>query len=164
MFPTTVRDITTLPYVEELAQVERIIRVLESSDWAPVVKDMGLGRQAAYLKSLEQKYREAIKAPGKIDFNEVKSARAKGQSLMLQGVAMILGLYPSDSAADREARAALMGPVLHQNAAIRQYLKARRAIVDVHPETGEEEAVPGVEAESGEAGTDGGAGSGGTVS
>ena len=139
LFPTSVADIITLPYVEELAQVARIIATLHSPAWASKVQELGLARQAAYLTGLEKKYRAAVQAPGKVPFAEVRAARLRGQSLMLQAVAMILGLYPSDSAADQAARATLLGPVFVQNAAVREYLRTRRAVVDVHPETGEEQ-------------------------
>lgn len=72
----------------------------------------------------------------------VKTARATGQSLLLQAVAMILGLHPSDGAEDLAARAQLLGPILKQNEAIRDYLRARKAVQDVNPETGEVETSP----------------------
>jgi hypothetical protein len=38
----------------------------------------------------------------------------------------------------------LLAPILRQNDAIGQYLRARRAVTDVNPDTGEEEPnVPG---------------------
>lgn len=40
-------------------------------------------------------------------------------------------------AGDVEARAALLGPVLRQNEEIRRYLRSRRKVEDVDPETGE---------------------------
>lgn len=140
LFPTSVADIIKLPYIDELGQVARIVALLGSQEWSPKVKELGLARQAAYLSGLEKKYRVAVQTPGKVAFADVKAARARGQSLMLQAVAMVLGLYPSDSAADQAARAKLLGPVFVQNDAIREYLRTRRAIVDIHPDTGEEQS------------------------
>lgn len=49
------------------------------------------------------------------------------------------------------ARLALLAPILQQNEAIRQYLRARRAVADVNPETGEDEpAAPGAAQATGE--------------
>ena len=140
LFPRGVADITTRPFVEELEQVGRILGAVKGAVWAQKVGALGLTRHVERLTALEQKYRAAIEAPGaKIAFGEVKTARAKGQALLLQTVAMILGLHPSDSAADLAARAQLLGPILQQNEAIRDYLRARKAVQDVNPETGEVE-------------------------
>ncbi len=62
--------------------------------------------------------------------------------LLLQAVAIILGKYPSDNDADLAGRAKLLAPIFRQNDAIRDYLRARRPVVDVNPETGEPEASP----------------------
>jgi hypothetical protein len=62
---------------------------------------------------------------------------------MLQAVAIILGKYPSDNDADLAARGKLLAPIFRQNDAIRDYLRARRPIVDINPETGEPEGLTG---------------------
>ncbi len=64
------------------------------------------------------------------------------QTLLLQAIAMALAKYPSDNAADLSGRAVLIGPILRQNEAIGQYLKSRRMVPDVNPETGEKVPVP----------------------
>lgn len=145
LFPTNVVDIITLSYVEELAEVNRILGRLQSVDWAQVVEALGLSRHAARLADLAQQYSAAIEASpgGKVSFGEVKDARGRGQALMLKAVAMILGRHPSDEPADLAGRAALLGPIMKQNEAIRGYLRARRAVQDVNPETGEVEPEAG---------------------
>ena len=52
---------------------------------------------------------------------------------------MISGRHPSDSPEDLAGCAALLDPILKQNEAIREYLRTRRAVPDVNPETGEED-------------------------
>ena len=160
LFPRGVADITTRPFVEELEQVARILSVVGSAAWSQKIEALGLTRHVVRLTALEQKYRAAIDAPGaaKVAFGEVKNARAKGQSLLLQAVAMILGLHPSDSEADLAARAQLLGPILKQNEAIRDYLRARRAVQDVNPETGEVEGGAGAGGGTGAGGVPGGDG------
>lgn len=145
LFPKgSVASITTLPMVEELGQVQRILKAVSSPEWSAVVQDLGLSRHVARLASLEPQYRAALEAaPGKVAFAEVKDARARGQALMLQAVAMILGRHPSDTPADLAGRTALLGPILKQNDAIRLYLRARRSVEDVNPTTGEVEPGSG---------------------
>ena len=43
---------------------------------------------------------------------------------------------------NQEARAALLGPILKQDQAISDHIRARRSVPDVDPETGEEEPPP----------------------
>ena len=145
LFPKgSVASITTLPMVEELAQVQRILKAVTSPEWSATVQDLGLSRHVARLAALEPQYRAALEAaPGKVAFAAVKDARARGQVLMLQAVAMILGRYPSDAPADLAGRTALLGPILKQNDAIRMYLRSRRAVEDVNPDTGEVEPGSG---------------------
>ncbi|MDC3960155.1 hypothetical protein KEG38_40240 [Polyangium jinanense] len=148
LLPKGAGAVTSLPFVEELAEVQRILSRVDEPDYKALVTELGLTRQVARLKDLEAKYRAAIEGPGQLTFAQVKDARTKGQSLMLQAVAMILGKYPSDSEADRKARGALLSPILVQNEAIRRYLRDRKPIEDVNPETGEIEQTPPVEGES----------------
>jgi len=144
LFPRGVAAITTLPFIDELGELERILARVKSPEWEGTIKDLGLSRRVARLGELEQKYRAALTAPAKtVAFADVKNARAKGQSMMLQAAAMVLGIFPSDGEADVISRRKLLGPILQQNEAIRAYLRARRAIEDVNPETGQVEAAPG---------------------
>ncbi|MDC3958087.1 hypothetical protein [Polyangium jinanense] len=135
--------VTSLPFVEELGEVQRILSRVDEPDYKALVIELGLTRHVLRLRDLEGKYRAAIEGlGGQVTYAQVKDARAKGQSLMLQAVAMILGEYPSDSDADRKARGALLGPILVQNEAIRRYLRERKPIEDVNPETGGIEQTP----------------------
>ncbi|WP_170229205.1 DUF6261 family protein [Polyangium fumosum] len=145
LFPKGVGAITTLGFVDELAEVDRILNRLEQPDYKALVTELGLTRQVTRLKNLEGQYRAAIEGPGgTLTYATVKDARAKGQSLLLQVVAMILGKYPSDNEADMKSRGALLSPILVQNEAIRRYLRDRKPIEDVNPETGEIEQAPPV--------------------
>ena len=138
LFPAGLGAVTSLPYVEELAAVERILGALQGPR-APLVGELGLERHAARLAQLAVEYRAALEAPkaAALDFGTVRAARARGQELLLQAVAMILGAHPGSTPEDNEGRAALLAPILQQNEAIRQYLRSRRNVEDVDPETGE---------------------------
>lgn len=142
LFPNGVAAVTALNYVDELAEVERILTAVKSDEWAPIITGLGISRRVARLDALEPQYRAAVADPAnKVAFTEVKAARARGQSLLLQAVALVLGKYPSDNAADVAAREKLLAPIFRQNDAVRDYLRARRPVVDVNPETGEPEAI-----------------------
>lgn len=138
LFPGGVAKVTSLPYVDELAAVDGIVEKLQGS-LAPVAAELGLTRIADRLAQLAVEYRDALEAdkPTAIDFGDVRAARARGQDLMLQVVAMIAGTYPDSTPEDTAARAALLAPILEQNEAVRLYLRSRRAVEDVDPETGD---------------------------
>ncbi len=147
LFPQGLAAVTNAPFVDQLAEVQRIIASLQSPEWSSTANDLGLGRRITRLVDLEKRYASAIALATKnITFAEVKDARTKGQQLMLQAVAMILGLYPSDSDTDTAARAKLLGPVLRQNELIRAYLRSRRSVEDIDPDTGTVVPTPGAPA------------------
>lgn len=140
IFPTGVRDITSLPYVEELEAVDGIVRLF-NDELAPVVQELNLGRHAARLASLAESYRAALEAPppSLLNWGNVRSARAEGQGLLLETVAIIVGQRHGRSPEATAARLELLGPILRQNEAIGSSLRGRRTVpTDVNPETGEE--------------------------
>lgn len=139
LFPLGAAAITNATYPDEAAEVERILTEVKQPKWASLVMEFGLKRMIGHITDLATEYRKLLDTPvDGLKFGAVKEARAKGQNLMLQAMAMIAGRHPSESDADRAGRQALMGPILRQNDAIGQHLKARRSVPDVNPETGEE--------------------------
>lgn len=139
LFPTTVHAVTSLPYVEELAAVDDIVKLLKGS-LAAKVKDFGLSRLAKRLEGLADQYRDALDAAptSLMPWDKVRAARAEGQGLLLETVAIILGKHHERTAAGTAERVALLGPILKQNDQIGQYLRARRAVSDVDPSTGKD--------------------------
>ncbi|WP_437568490.1 hypothetical protein [Sorangium sp. So ce542] len=140
IFPVSVQAITSLPYVDELAAVDDIVALLKG-ELAPAVREFGLGRLVTRLADLAVQYRDALEAPppSLIDWGRVRAARAEGQGLLLEAIAIILGKHHERTREGTAARLALLAPILQQNEAIGQYLRSRRAIADVNPETGEDE-------------------------
>jgi hypothetical protein len=64
--------------------------------------------------------------------------------LLLEAVAIILGKHHKRTSEGTAQRLSLLGPILKQDEAIRQYMRVRRAVADVNPETGEDESgTPG---------------------
>jgi hypothetical protein len=138
IFPKGLNDMTSLGFVEELSAVQGIVTAFQA-ELAPVVAELGLGRLAKRLTKLAVEYDAVLNAPDPevVGFGEIRAARAQGQQHLLQAVAQILGKHWQDTPEDVGARAALLAPILKQNEAIRQSLRAHRAVEDIDPVTGE---------------------------
>lgn len=137
IFPAGVAAITTLPFVEELAVVESIVTKLKGP-LKKTVDELGLTRQVKRLAKLAEQYRAALTAPSAtLKFGDVRAARARGQDMLLEIVVIILARHRSSSADDVSARSALLEPIVNQNEEIRRYMRSRRTVTDVDPETGE---------------------------
>jgi hypothetical protein len=140
LFPQGAGTITSMNYVEEIAEVDRVLEVLAEESWKPTVAELHIQRHIARLTELAQKYHELLEAPpSKVLFDQVHASRQKGQRMLHEAVAMIMGRYPSASPEHVEGFHALMGPILKQNDAIGEYYRTRRAVQDVNPDTGEVE-------------------------
>jgi hypothetical protein len=140
LFPAGLFAVTSLPYIDELAAVDDIVSLLKG-ELAGAVKAFGLGRLVTRLSELALQYREALETPppSLLNWGKVRAARGEGQGLLLEAVSIILGKHHGRSAEGTAARLTLLGPILQQNEAIRSYLRARRAVSDVNPETGHDE-------------------------
>jgi len=151
VFPSGVGAVTSLPYIEQLAVVEQIVAKLQGP-LAAVVTELGLTRQANRVAELCVEYRNALFAQQNGPaWSVVRAARARGQELLLETVALIIAHTRGGTAEDAAARAELLTPILKQNEEIRQYMRARRKVEDVDPTTGEVEpgtppAIPAPEA------------------
>jgi hypothetical protein len=140
VLPAGVYAVTSKPYVEQLSELENIVEKLEGP-LAPMVTELGLERQADRLSELLPLYRDAINGASeneRVTFASVRAARRRGQRRLYEIIAMTLGMfYRADDPEHQTARAELLGPNVEQNEAVRAYLRARRAVRDVDPETGE---------------------------
>ncbi len=139
VFPAGVQEVTSLPFVEELSAVEHILEKLGGAELSPIVTELGLERLVTRLGGHTERYRAALRAPAEetIAFGQVRAARAAGQERLLQTVAMIVGRHYRSTPEDVAARAALLGPILVQNAAIGEVMRSRSTVADVDPETGD---------------------------
>lgn len=139
IFPRGVQAITQATYIDELSQVDEVLVRLKSKEMTALATELGLTKLIKQLTRLAADYRAALQAPEarKLDFGVIRAARAQGHQYLVRAVAMILGKHNSPSDEDVEARDALLTPILKQNEAVRQYMKARRQIQDVNPKTGE---------------------------
>jgi hypothetical protein len=139
VFPAGVHAITSLPYVEELEAVQAIVHSLQN-ELAPLVQELNLQRHVTRLNTLAIDYRKALEAPppSVLTWGNVRNARAEGQGLLLETVAIIVGKYHSRSAKGTAERLHLLEPILRQNDSLGAAFKNRRAPSDINADTGDE--------------------------
>jgi len=139
IFPVGVAAVTAKPYAEQLVAVEAIVSRCKG-DLAPLVAKLGLTVNVERIAKLAVVYGDTLKAVDDLEFGEVKAARARGQGYLLRVATKIAGTFDAPEGEDAKARGTLLGPIMQQNEAISDYIKARRSVPDVDPKTGEEES------------------------
>jgi hypothetical protein len=144
-FPAGLVAMTSAAFAVESVEVQTLLGKL-TAELAPAVKELGLARLVTRLDKVANEYRASLQAPSvhALAFDDVKAARLRGQSLLLETVAIVLGNYHGSSDEDAAARQRLLGPILVQNEAIGRALKTRHGLTDVNPDTGAE--VPAAQA------------------
>lgn len=141
IFPAGVHAITTLPTVEQAAELERILALVRGP-LAPRVADFGLGRVIERLARASEDYRSALHARDPLDFATVCDARDQGQIHLLEIIAMIVGAYPLANDPEHEAaRRALLAPIIEQDKAVRACRCHHPTVPDVDPDSGELDAA-----------------------
>ena len=156
VFPSGVHAVTSLAYVEELAVVEAIVGLLKG-ELASTVGELGLTTLASRLATLAVQYSDALEAPppSLISWGHVRAARAESQGLLVEALSLLVGKYHKRTPEGVAERGEMLAPIMKQNEAIAAFLRARRAVADVDPETGEEDpAAPGGKDVAPEGGTD----------
>lgn len=138
-FPQGPGAITRLPYEGELAQVDHLAGLFENK-LASHIKALSLEKHAQRLEQLRKEYRVELEkpAPDVVTFDQVRAARAAGQQLLVRLTAKVLGAHGGDSDEDVAARRDLFGPIEQQNRKVGVYLRLRRPVLDVDPDSGEE--------------------------
>jgi hypothetical protein len=144
VFPLGVHAVSTLPYIDELEAADQIAKLLRG-ELSALVRELGLAQLTERLADLVAQYREALEATPEsvMDWGKVRAVQAEGQGMLLEAVCIILGKHRGRTPQGTASRAVLLGPILKQNEAISQYVRLRRPVVDVDPETGlEEPSIP----------------------
>jgi hypothetical protein len=139
VFPEGVHSIITLPFEEQLIRNQSIIDRL-TGDLGDAVAVTNIGPYVARLESLNNEFRAELgrSASREISYDELEAARDKGNLLVREIVAVIIGTFHRDSDEDSETRQALLQPFLEQADRVRRARKGRRPPRDVDPETGDE--------------------------
>lgn len=135
--------VTTLNYYDQSSEVDGILDMLEGR-LADHVRVLGIGMFVTELRTLNNEFREILAAEPRteVTYDQVRASDELGQEHLLQAMAMVLGLYPTGTDEHVTRRTRLLAPVMRQNDLIREYLRARRAVRDVDPVTGEELVEP----------------------
>ena len=147
VFPQGVYPITSLPFIDQLAAIEDLLDRI-AADFSAEVALLSISHLIALIAEVTDEYREALdQGPSRLDYATVKAAQDRGQDFLLAIVAMALGaFYRIDDPAHNDAREALLAPIMDQQEAIREYLRARRPVEDVDPD-GDGEPIPAPEPE-----------------
>ncbi len=143
-FPTGAKRITSMAYVEQVSEVDSVVKLLEATELAGAIEALGLMPYVNQLEATNAEFRTILEQEpkGGVTFDELRAKNAAGQETVLHMVAMILGAYPGPSEDDIEHRTRLLAPIRKQDDAVGAYHRARRAVRDVDPDTGEEVDEP----------------------
>ena len=143
--PNGASGITSKSYVEQTTETTNIIALFKG-ELAPMIDSLGLGIYVDQLETLNNEFREILAAGPRegVTTDEVRAANELGQNNLVQAVVMILGTYPSSSEEDLVARKEFLAPISRQNKLIYEYLRRRRVVADVNPDTGELSEEPEV--------------------
>ena len=136
--PEGVFAVTSLPYVDQLSETEKLIGMLRGP-LADQVAELGLERQVSRLEEIVPEYRAGLYGTGEqaIEFAPVRAARRRGHRYLLELVAMVIGRHNrADDPVHQAARAQLLTPLAKQRDAARA-LRKRRAASGADPVTGE---------------------------
>lgn len=151
LFPEGALRHIQMTHVDQLAANDHVLSMLDAPERQPWVDRLGLRALVTSVHALNERFRQAViqrYTPARVSRADVRAAHARGQELLLEAVARIVGAYPTR--ADAPMRARLLRPVLAQNQAIRLQRKRRRRAVDI--ELDNPENAPELEADAGQDG------------
>lgn len=138
VFPEGLNGIVAAPWDVARVEVQRVLDVLETAEARELADSLRLETYKTVLRSRLARF-NALRpqsAPPRIESRDVEAAQARGQSLLLGTVAMILGLHPTDEVRDIQARTRLLWPIIEQQQQLAAGYKGRGAPSDVNPESG----------------------------
>lgn len=140
LFPAGVAAFTQMPYVEQAAEMERLVSELEGR-YAPHVVSLGMGLKVGELGRQTAAYVARLNAradDGQVDYAAFRAADLGGQRGLRALVAVIVGTFPDEEPEQVAHRSRLLLPLLQQQEAVRQHYRKRSAVPDIDPDTGEE--------------------------
>jgi len=135
-FPEGATYYTAVPYVEEAARVGVLLEVLGEARWAPLLADGGVAQAVADVRAAHASYAAAVSRfdrADKVGWDDVKARDLANH----QRLCVLIAGIVHELADDATARAAALEPCAHQDHEIFQLLRARRAVLDVDPTSGE---------------------------
>ena len=139
LLPGGVHAVTSLPWAEQITELEAIMKLLRGSHRAAVER-FHLQALVERLGQVTEQFAELLNAnrpDPKHSAAELRARDARGQDHLLQAIALTLGLYPKATKADARARAELLAPVRDQSEQIREARSRRRPPGDIDPDSGQ---------------------------
>jgi hypothetical protein len=132
-----------LPVGEELVEVDALVDRLdflpEAADAMAALPD--IEPIVSRIQELAGQYRLSLDGHGRaIGPERLCEARIRGQRLLAETVALIVGHFAVNAPDDDEGRSYLLEPILRQNQALREARQQRRQPTDIDPRTGLEES------------------------
>lgn len=143
-FPSGPGALTSLPYEDELAAVQSLLRrCTGSGDLVTPVERLQIQYLVDRLGELAGQFQEVLgqSSTRELGYDQVVDARAATQEKLLKLFVKILGI-DAERPEDEAHLSRLLAPILEQNARIGQSMKRRSRVLDVDPETGEEREPP----------------------
>lgn len=127
VFPHGVASITQLPYVDQHAAVDHLVRTLRGdAELARAVTRLGLDSLVERIDALNVEYGQLITRGERITAQDLRDADREGWLAMCTVVAQVLGAVSGRTDDDEVLRGTLLRPILEQQQEIRK-LRARRA-------------------------------------
>ncbi len=141
LYPQGVHNITRQRHVEQLIDNERTVGELSSPTWGELIKSLGLGLYLQQLRGLNKDFEALLQrtqnTSGRPTFEQVRTARIHGQTKLCITMAHIFVAFPKDGDQSTEIREALLAPIAQQNEIIASYLRRRRPVPEIDPDTGQ---------------------------
>lgn len=152
LLPEGIAAITMLPYAAQHEQVNLLLERAAAPELQEHVAALPeLTSLLARLRELNEAYGAALRQVESAPNSEqMRAARLRGQDLLAEVMALIIGNHATQPGADPSARDRLLEPILRQNAAIGAARRRRRAPVDIDPDTGNELPDEGEDEEDGD--------------
>jgi hypothetical protein len=136
--------LTQLDFVQQRESTKVLLDRLNGALAADVVT-LGLATVRDRLAVVNEEFGtilDAFEPEARVSFDRFRQEDLTGQEMMLRVVAVVAGRYNGAAAGDDAMRAKLLAPILHQNAAVAESFRRKRAVTDVNPNSGEDEPVP----------------------
>ncbi|MCG8425301.1 MAG: hypothetical protein MJE77_46065 [Proteobacteria bacterium] len=135
IFPFGVYAITSLPYVDEVMAVEVLVDKMQG-ELAPLVEHFGLQSKLAQLAELVAEYRRLVDLGREdVEFTQVRKSRNRGQQILREVVAIVLGTYFDSQDDDHvAAREHLLEPLIEELDAQHSRLRVQRRTKNGEPD------------------------------
>ena len=125
-FPSGVRPITSLPFVDQFVAVDQLLKNLAEPAQADAVQTLSLGDAVARLSTLNAAYGQAVSMRSDTSYDDVLQSNRAAFEALTSWAARVVGALPSWAGPDQEARERIFAPMDAQVEEFRQ-LRARRA-------------------------------------